>query len=82
MNDQRNNPLQRIAFGALQNAKVTLGGQPMTSGQTYVVPPATVSVDFAVERATPGQATTVPLTIVDRCGSWQTFVGGGTGAGF
>jgi len=30
---------------------------------------------------TPGQATTVPVTIVDACGEWPTFVGGRTSAG-
>jgi hypothetical protein len=32
---------------------------------------------LTVERLTPGQATTVPLTMVDACGEWPTFVGGG-----
>ena len=42
----------------------------------------TVAADFTVERVTPGQATMVPFTVVDGCGEWQTFVGGGTAAGF
>jgi hypothetical protein len=45
--------------------------------------PGNVTVaDFTVERVTPGQPTTVPLTVVDGCGEWKTFVGGGSGAGF
>jgi hypothetical protein len=35
-----------------------------------------------IRRVTPGQATTIPLVIVDGCGEWKTFVGGGTAAGF
>ena len=82
LNTQQPNTLKQIRFGAFQNARVTLNGQAVGSGQT-VTPPANASaVDFSVERVTPGQATTVPLTVVDGCGEWPTFVGGGTGAGF
>lgn len=82
MNTQVNNPLQRLTFGAFQNAKVTMNGQAVSSGQTLTVPAGVVFVDFTVERVTAGQASTVHLTVVDGCGSWTTFVGGGTGAGF
>jgi hypothetical protein len=82
LNTQANNPLQRIVFGTFQNAKVTIGNQTIASGQTYTVPASTVGVDFTVERVTPGQATMVPFTVVDGRGAWQTFVGGGTAAGF
>jgi len=82
LNTQQSNPFTSIRFGTLQNAKVTLNGQPISSGQTFM-PPANVQVvDFTVERAQPNQATTVPFTVVDGCGEWPTFVGGGTGAGF
>jgi len=79
-----NNPLLRIDFGQLQNARVTLNGQPITSGQSFT-PPAQANahgVDFAVERVTPGQPVMVPFTVLDDCGTWPTFVGGGTAAGF
>ncbi len=33
-----------------------------------------------VRRATAGQATTVNLVVVDRCGEWPTVVGGGSSA--
>jgi hypothetical protein len=46
------------------------------------VPPGTVEVTFTVERVTAGQPTTVFLAVVDGCGTWKTFVGGGTGAAF
>jgi predicted ATPase len=76
------NPLQRIAFGSFQNAKVTIGHQTIASGQTYTVPAGVVFVGFTVERATPGQATTVPFTVAGGRGEWQSLVGGGTAAGF
>jgi hypothetical protein len=84
-----NNRLHEIRFGDpgngvgnLQNARVTLTGQPHTSSFTYAVPPGTVEVTFTVERVTAGQPTTVFLAVVDGCGTWKTFVGGGTGAAF
>ncbi len=76
------NPLTQIRFGTFLNATVTLNGQPILSGQTFTVPANATTVDFSVTRATPGQATMVPFTVVDGCGEWPTFVGGGTGAGF
>ena len=39
-------------------------------------------LDLVVRRVTAGQATTVRFTVTDDCGEWQTFVGGGTAAGF
>ena len=81
-NTNRNNPLQQVKFGAFQNATVTMNGQPIVSGQTVTLPPNSPAMDFTVRRVTPGQSTTVPFTIVDGCGEWPTFVGGGTGAGF
>jgi hypothetical protein len=82
LNTLVNNGLHQVRFGTFQNARVTLNGQPVASGQIYVVPdPAnTHGVDFVVERLQAGQATTVPLTLVDGCGAWQTFVGGGPSA--
>lgn len=77
-----NNRLQSIAFGALQNAQVTLNGAAITDGQVVTLPAGTTTQTFTVRRAAAGQPTTVPLTVTDACGSWPTFVGGGTGAGF
>jgi len=82
LNDLSPNPLREVRFGTFQNARVTLNGQAVTSGQIYTVPANGVAVDFAVERLSPGQATTVPFTVIDGCGVWPTFVGGGTSAGF
>jgi hypothetical protein len=77
-----NNPLRELRLGAIQNAKVTVNGQPIATGQAYAVPANTIAVDLVVERERPGQPTTVPFTVMDGCGEWQTFVGGGAGARF
>ena len=81
-NTQTNNLMTQIIFGAFQNAKVTFNGQTIAAGQTVNLPANTVAADFTVERVAAGQATTVPFTVIDGCGSWQTFVGGGANAGF
>jgi Bacterial Ig domain len=82
VDQQTNNRLVELRFGSFQNGKVTLDGQPIASGATYTPSARATSVTFVVERVTPGQATTIPLTAVDECGAWPTFVGGGSGTGF
>jgi uncharacterized protein YggU (UPF0235/DUF167 family) len=79
---QANNPLHQITFGTLQNATVTLNGQAVSSGQAVSLPPNSVGTELVVQRPTAGQPTMVPFTVVDGCGEWQTFVGGGASAGF
>jgi len=75
------NRLTELRFGAGANTLVDVAGQTGKSG-AFTVPlnGSVVSVTFVVRRATPGQATTVPVTIVDTCGDWPSFVGGGPGA--
>jgi hypothetical protein len=82
LNNQQPNALQQLKFGALQNAKVTYNGQQVNSNQTVTLPANATAADFTVERVTAGQPTTVPVTVVDGCGDWKTFVGGGASAGF
>jgi hypothetical protein len=74
--------LRALRFGTFQNARVAFNGQPVTSGQTVSLSPNSTVTGFSVTRAVPGQPTTVPFTVVDGCGEWPTFVGGGTSAGF
>jgi hypothetical protein len=64
------------------NGRVVLNGQPQIVAFTHTAMPGTSRVSFGVQRVAPGQVTTVPLTAVDRCGFWPTFVGGGAGTGF
>ncbi|HYU03223.1 MAG TPA: hypothetical protein VEL02_05190 [Jatrophihabitantaceae bacterium] len=47
---------------------------------TVPLPAGTQQASLTVRRATTGQATTLPLVVVDDCGPWPTFVGGGIGA--
>jgi hypothetical protein len=82
LNTQASNLLQQVTFDRLDNARVTLNGQPMASGQAYVPATSTSALDFTVERITAGQPTTVHVTVTDGCGTWRTFVGGGAGAAF
>lgn len=82
LNTQPNNSLQSIRFVTLQNAKVTVNCQPISACQTYTPPANSFALDFTVERAKRGEATTVPFTVVDGRGEWQTFVGDGTSVGF
>jgi hypothetical protein len=79
-----NNRLLELRFGDFQskNAVVTRNGTPIVSGSTVTLPANTTSVTLRVTRQTPGLATTVLLTVVDTCGTWPTFVGGGTRVGF
>jgi hypothetical protein len=82
LNTGQNNRVSELRFGQLANARVTLNGQTVSDNQTVTLPANMFGADFTVERVTPGQATTVPFTVVDGCGEWKTFVGGGTGASF
>ncbi|MFN8635252.1 MAG: RHS repeat-associated core domain-containing protein [Chloroflexota bacterium] len=76
-------PLQSVKITTLSstNARLLIGGQeytgpwPKTLTSTNGAP-----IVFVLEKIDPGLAMTVPMEITDGCGSWQTFVGAGTGA--
>ncbi len=72
------NTLQRLQFGAAQNARFDVPNGPTNSdgNVTVNVPSNPVSVTITVRRQSPG-AFSVPITVVDSCGPWPTFVGGG-----
>lgn len=55
-------------------------GTGLRSGFTYIpaVPPGQLT--FTIGPVVPGQPVTVPLIVVDGCGPWETFVGGGPAA--
>jgi hypothetical protein len=76
----QNNTIAALQFTRTSNALVDVGGQ---SGRTGVftagLSGTSPTAGFTVRRATPGAAT-VSLTVVDRCGAWPTFVGGGPSA--
>jgi thermitase len=71
--------LSSLRFGNATNARIDVpGGQSnMTGNFNVALPAGTTSTTFTVRRAQAG-AMTVPLTVVDGCGDWRTFVGRGT----
>jgi len=75
------NRLQEIHFRPGTNAVVDINGQTGLAGDVLVPLPAQpTSVTLLVRKVTPGQASQLPFTVVDSCGAWQTFVGGGPSA--
>ena len=75
------NTLKVLRFGAATNAQVEISGQPARPGGFDVSLPAGARhVTFVVRQVARGQAATVPLVVVDDCGDWRTFVGGGPSA--
>jgi hypothetical protein len=74
--------LQQLQIGAATNALVDIllaGLTNVRGNQNVPLPPETRTLTFTVRHAAAG-STTVPLTVVDGCGSWPTFVGGGANA--
>ena len=75
--------LKELRVGDARNAAIEVPGRgPLGANGLLALPDRPQSVTLVIRRVTPGQATHVPLTVVDECGAWPTFVGGGTGAGF
>jgi hypothetical protein len=75
-----NNWLTGLRFTRTANALVDLPGQGSQAGSFSVTLPSGVaSTQFLVRRAAAGAAT-VQVAVVDRCGDWPTFVGGGPGS--
>ena len=75
-----NNGLREIRLGPGSNALVDgpgVGGSP--GNATLALPAGSQSTQFFVRRGGPGPVT-VPFVVLDRCGEWPTFVGGGAGA--
>jgi hypothetical protein len=72
------NGLRELRFGATTNAVLDLpdGRQGVAGNLPLPIPTGTQQVSFVVRRIGPG-AVMVPLFVVDDCGPWETFVGGG-----
>lgn len=72
------NTLRELRFGNSPTATVDLANQP---GFPIVpLPLGTTQTSFYLRQAAPGQPVTLSLDIVDDCGPWPTFVGGGLSA--
>lgn len=76
------NILHSLRFDALDNATVTLGGQIHPLPFTHTPPAGATIASFSVQRVAAGVPSTVHFTVTDACGTWPSFVGGGTKAGF
>lgn len=79
---QPSNRLEGLFFGSPVNAAIDVPGGPTNQtapfNRWYV--DRAVSHEFNIRRTAPGSYVTVPLTVRDNCGDWQTFVGGGPSA--
>jgi hypothetical protein len=72
--------IRQVRLGQAQNALIDIAGQSgLTGGQTIDLDNQPGEITFFVRRAG-SAAFHVPLTVVDQCGDWPTFVGGGPGA--
>jgi len=67
---------------SLNNAAVDIPGRAsnIQNGTSLALSPGVSQLDLQVRRVVAGQAAMVPLTVVDSCDSWPTFVGGGSAA--
>ena len=76
----QHNRVLAIEVDRTNNALVDIGGQVGRTGTFSVSLPGTsASTSFTIRRQSSG-AVTVNLAVVDRCGRWTTFVGGGPNA--
>lgn len=74
--------LQQLQIGAATNAQIDIpvaGLTNVTGNQNVNLPLEIRTLTLTVRHASAG-STTVPLTVVDGCGSWPTLVGGGASA--
>jgi uncharacterized protein (DUF1501 family) len=72
--------IREVRFGPTQNGRVDVGSLTAQTGTfTYRPMTAAAQVTFSVGREAAG-ASTVPITVVDDCGEWKSFVGGGATA--
>lgn len=76
------NPITRINFTGFTNGTVKINGQAIAANSTYTVPAGAANVVFTINQVTAGQATTINLNVVDGCGEYPLFFGGGTGSGW
>jgi hypothetical protein len=75
------NTLREVRFGVAQNALIDVPGGPSgSSGGFTHRPPEGSILTFFVRRISPAGGATVPLILVDECGEYPTFVGGGPDA--
>jgi hypothetical protein len=62
------------------NSLVDIPGEPpaMAGNFVYTLPQPAVEFTFFVRRIAAAAPMMAPFDVIDRCGSWPTFVGAGT----
>jgi len=75
-------PISALRFGPATNAIVDAPGAPAAlPGNFNVAPPSgSASYTFVIQRTAPSVAAQVPFVVVDACGEWPSFAGGGPGS--
>jgi len=72
------NGIHQLRIGQVTNAMVDVGELTnVAAGTTVDLPTHPSQVTLVVWRQATGQPTQVPIVVVDDCGEWPTFVGGG-----
>jgi hypothetical protein len=74
------NGLRELRIGDARNAIVDVVGQSGAGSFTVALPGTPSSVTLLITRDRNDRAVHVPLVVVDQCGDWHTFVGGGLSA--
>ena len=74
------NALTLLSFTRLAGATVEIAGQVHPAPFQYGFLNGAPSASFIVRRTAGSSSATVELTVMDACGPWNTFVGGGPSA--
>ena len=75
------NQLKGINFTRLDNGRVTVGSQTVSSPQNVPLTGGPQETTIFVSRVNAGQPVTVHFEVSDACSTpWPTFVGAGAGA--
>lgn len=75
-----NNAIREVRFGAANNLEIDIPGRASAPGGnfTHAVPAGRQHLTFVIRKQHAAGAATAPLIVVDGCGEWRTFVGGGS----
>jgi hypothetical protein len=72
--------LREIRLGPIQNAAIDIGAvSARTTPFVFTIAGGSLQVSLRVTRVMAHQPSQVTIVLVDDCGDWHTFVGGGTG---
>jgi hypothetical protein len=72
------NALRGLHIITMTNASVQIQGDVIRSaGGTFELDEGITGAHFFVQRTTAGQGFAVTMGVIDQCGEWPTFVGGG-----